>query len=256
MKNVVFTMLLLILTVFLWSNQSHKKIKYKNEPEDRNIFIKDSGYILKKEGINLLLKLNSSDSIDLDFKKIEDNDTIGKFYRKEDSQNYFACVTDIINSKYNPSHFILELNSNGEILKSERYTNGFYLCCWKNEYEGFTKLSDFYILKTCGTGSGFCSSQIYVFKEIISQNNLNPILLNMSLGICEAYKNTFLSCNLSSKIEVKSNSLVLHYKYNKGVFTKSQKFKVKKTENFDVEYVTKNNNWIALDSTKLNQLIY
>jgi hypothetical protein len=256
MKNVVYTILFLILTTFLWSKQVYKKQVYINNKIDKNVFAKDSGYIVKKDGVSLLLKLNANDTIDLDFRKLNDNDTIGKFYKKENSENYYACLTDIINAKYYPSHFILELNANGEILKKERYINGFYLCCWKNEFEGFTKLNDFYIFKTCSTGSGFCSSEIYVFKEITSQENLNPILLNMSLGMCEPYKNKFLSCKLTSRIEAKPNSLVLHYKYDKGVFAKSKKFKTKMTENFDVEYVTKDNNWTALDSTKLNQITH
>lgn len=252
MKKITLTIFLLILTSFLWSNQQLKDLTFRKKNE--NLFSKDSGYIQKKDALSLLLKLNMNDTIDLDYIKLKDNDTIGKYYKKENSQNYYACITDIINPKYYPSHFILEVNPKGEILKNERYTNGFYLCCWKNEFEGFTKLNDYYFLKTCGTGSGFCSSEIYVFKEIIPQEKLNPILTSMFNGMCESYKNKILSCTLTSRIESKASSLVLHYKYNKGFITKSQKFKIKSTEIFDVEYIQKENNWIALDSTKLNQI--
>ena len=53
------------------SNESHLPVR----------FVADSGYILKKEGIAFLLKIESTDTVDLKDSTLKDTDTIGKYYK-------------------------------------------------------------------------------------------------------------------------------------------------------------------------------
>ncbi len=222
---------------------------------NESIFVNDSGFVSIKNGEKFLLELNNNDSIDFGYKKLDLNDTIGKYYKKENSKNYYLFLNDILNVKFGPSQFILEVDAEGNVIRSERFTNGFYLCCWNNKYDGFGKLKDYYFIRSCGTGSGFCSSNIYLFKEILPQEKLNSITQEVFSSTCVGnVKHQPLSCSVTSKIEVKPKSLVFHYKYEKGIITKSNKFKIKETENFDIEYALKDKLWIALDSTKLEKI--
>ena len=63
-------------------------------------------------------------------------------------------------------------------------------------------------------------------------------------------KHQLLSCSVTSKIEIKPKSLVFHYKYDKGRITKSNKFKIKKSENFDIEYEINENATIDIYDIK------
>ncbi len=124
-KNAQTTLFFFLIILFL-SNQLHQRNrKYYKE----NIFVNDSGYVSIKNCEKILLDLNKNDTIDFSYKKLNENDTIGKFYKKENSKNYFLFLKDIVNTKTAPSQFVLEVDSIGNIIKSERYVNGFYLCC-------------------------------------------------------------------------------------------------------------------------------
>lgn len=222
--------------------------------QDDTIFKSDSGYVSFKDGKKYLLELNKNDTIDVLEETINENDTIGKFYKKENSTNYVLYLNDLLNTKKAPSQFILEMDSKGEIIKSERYINGFYRCCWNNEFEGFGKINDYFYLKTCGSGSAFCSAQLYIFKDVFPQDELSSITKSVYNGLCYFEKNKTLACTLDSKIETKPNSLLFHYEYKKGVSKKGKKYK--EIEKFDVEYKLINNNWEANDDTRLNEIVY
>ncbi|MGX7668759.1 hypothetical protein [Flavobacterium pedocola] len=253
MKQIAQTVLFTILTALLLSAASCRKTA-KNF--DKSSFRNDSGFVSLKNGKDFLIELNKNDTLGISVEKLNENDTIGKYYKKENSPNTVMYLNDVVNTKLAPSQFLLEIDPNGNIIKSERYINGNYLCCRENKFDGFGKINDYFFLKVCGTGSAYCSGSLYVFKEITPQNDLNEILQSLYSGMCVPYENQFLSCRLTSKIETRPNSLVFHYKYDKDIETESNKFKTKMTENFDVEYISKDNKWIALDSTKLNQIDY
>lgn len=253
-KRIVTLTSFLILTLFLGSNKSHKKVTF-HKKDSQTILKGDSGFVSKENGIDWLLKLNKNDSVDLNFNGKKSSDTIGKFYKKPNSPNYYVYLSNIINPENYPSHYLFELNANGEILESELFLNGNYLCCVSKELDAFYKIDDYFFIKVCTTGSAFCASEVYAFKDIESKSQ-NPIINTIFNGMCLPTKNGFLACKLSSSIEIKPNSLIFHYRYDKGSFKKSGKFKTKMSEQFDVEYVQKNKKWMALDSTKLKQLDY
>lgn len=229
-------------------------IEKKAMHQDDTIFKSDSGFVSFKDGKNYLIELNKNDTIDVSEVTIKENDTIGKFYKKENSTNYILYLNDLLNTNKAPSQFILEIDSKGEIIKSERYINGFYLCCWNNKFEGFGKINDYFYLKSCGTGSAFCAAELYIFKEVVPQDEINPIIKNVFNGLCYYEKRKTLACTLDAKIETKPNSLVFHYEYKKGISRNGKKYK--EIEKFDVEYTLINKNWVANDTTKLYNIAY
>ena len=251
MKKISLITFLSFFTIILLSNKSFQK--NKNDFET-NLFDNDSGYVSIKNGEKLLLELNKNDTIDFEYKKLNQNDTIGKYYKKINSQNYILYLNDITNTKLSPSQFIIELDSKGKIMKSERYVNGFYLCCWNNKFDGFGKINDYFYLKNCGTGSAFCSTQLYFFKEVTPQDNLNPIIKSVFNGMCETDGKKWLACFLESTFKTTENSIIFNYEYKSGVSKNSKKYK--KIEKFDVEYHLKNYVWIANDTTKISQIEY
>ncbi|CCG52893.1 Hypothetical protein KQS_04610 [Flavobacterium indicum GPTSA100-9 = DSM 17447] len=221
--------------------------------QDETILKGDSGFVSFKVGKKYLLEVKKNDTIDIPIESINKNDTLGKFYKKENSSNFILFLKDILN-KTSPCQFILEVDSNGKIVKSERYVNGFYLCCWNNHLDGFGKINDYFYLKSCGTGSAFCATQLYIFKEVIPQDDLNPIIKGLFNGTCYFAKNKLKACVLDSKIETKPNSLLFHYEYKKGISRNGKRYK--EIENFDVEYTLIDKKWIANDTLKLNKIQY
>lgn len=251
MKKISVILLVSFFTIFSLGNQSYPN---KKDDFEINLLDKDSGYVLIKDGVKILVELNKNDTIDLEFTKLNQSDTIGKYYKKVNSRNYILYLNDIINPGLAPSQFIIELDSNGNILRSERYINGFYLCCWRNKFDGFGRSNDFFYMKSCGTGSAFCSTQLYIFKEITPQDSLDPIIKSVFNGMCESNGKKWLACILESTFKTTDSSVIFKYVYKSGVSKNSKKYK--KIEKFDVEYHLKNNVWIPNDSTKISQILY
>ncbi|WP_191735833.1 hypothetical protein [Chryseobacterium caseinilyticum] len=198
--------------------------------------------------------MNKNDTIDFEYKQLKQSDTIGKYYRKLNSPNYILYLNDITNKKLSPSQFIIEVGSKGKIIKSERYVNGFYLCCWNNKFDGFGKINDYFYIKSCGTGSAFCSTQLYFFKEVTPQENLNPIIKSVFNGMCETNGKKWLACTLESTFKTTENSIIFNYEYKSGISKNRKKYK--KIEKFDVVYHLKNNVWVASDTTRISQIQY
>ncbi|MGK4568141.1 hypothetical protein [Flavobacterium sp. 3HN19-14] len=106
---------------------------------------------------------------------------------------------------------------------------------------------EYFGLRTCGTGSGYCASYLYLFKEITSQKSLK--------FIPENYWSSFITAqDLTSKIELKKDELIMHYKLEKGELNDSLDFKVNETKIFDVKFIFKNKRWITTEKSKFDGL--
>jgi hypothetical protein len=214
-------------------------------------FSNDSGYVVKKNGLPFLLSIMMTDTINSFWSHAKENDTIGKYYRNTESGTYFICLIDL-SSKFDfETHLLLEIKADGTVIKNERYFHGNYSCCWNNYYEGFYKRNNFFVMTTCGTGSGYCGSQIYIFKEIIPQNSQKSI----SKSYWSSNGEDKYSLNLSSAIEWKEDCLLVHYTLEKGkLIKKYSKFKVKKSEKFEIQYLLKNGQWEPVELNNINKL--
>jgi len=227
------------------SNESHLPAR----------FVADSGYILKKEGISILLKIEINDTIDTNYSTLKDTDTIGKYYKTEKG-NYLACVLDIIHPIRNASPVLIEYTMDGKIINDENYYGGMYLSCWKNNYEGFKKQGDYYSVKNCGTGSGFYSENIYFFKELEPQGNSVPATAWSSFCLYQAEEKPLLACNITSVISIKSDTVFVHYKLETLEPDESEdvNYKVINTEFFDIKYIKRETGWEALDTLNLSRI--
>lgn len=206
----------------------------------------DSGYITKKEGLQFLLNHGLTDMTDSFWNVSSDNDTIAKYYLDSLSGNYFCCFIDL-SSKYTfETHLLIEINKLGNVLKSERYFHGNYSCCWKSYYEGFSRIGEYYCLKTCGTGSGYCSSYLWIFKDILPQNEQNAIPLNY----WSTFSATGQSQNFTSTVEFKNKTLIMHYQLEEGQLDDSSNFNVDAVRRFNVKYKFEKNKWTTKESKK------
>ncbi len=234
------------------SRQQSASINIQNDKfrNSKLILSHDSGFVIKKNGLSFLLANALTDTTDSFWNQLKDSDTIGKYYKVRETNNYFYCTIDLTRKYTFETHLLIEINTIGDILKSERFFHGNYLCCWDNYYEGFKKYGDYFGIETCGTGSGYCASYLYLFKNILPQEKQNSIPQSYwsSLGAGG------LSQRFSSEMKFKKDKLVLYYKIEYGELDDSSNFNIKKTKTFDIEYLLKNNKWTTNDSSKFEGL--
>jgi hypothetical protein len=210
-------------------------------------FTADSGYINKPLAQQLLLKLKDKDSINLTAGNYKENDTLGKYYRMSNG-NYMAFINDFIHPQYEPSQLLGEFTPSGKLLKNDRCGNGMYLCCWKSSDDGFKKKGNYFYIKSCGTGSGYCSGHITLFTSL-NDYNTESILEQLWASMCVGE----FACSLTSAMEIKSDTVIMHYTLKK-IDRMSEKTKL--TDKFEISYIRKNEQWMATDSTMIKDLGY
>ena len=211
-------------------------------------FVGDSGYVLQSN-LYQLLKISSADTMHIKDSYTKDNDTLGKYYKMA-SGNYIACVR--ISGIYGfPAHLIYETLPNGTILKKEQFYSAMNLCCWDNDYNGFEKTGDYVSFRACSSGSAFCSTDLYLFKELVPQEIMESVTTTMFTwtGKGELYK------DLTSKLEIHNDTLTVHYKLQ-YLKLKKKGNKVKKTQNFDLNYVSQNSKWIPTDTITVIDYVF
>jgi len=218
----------------------------------------DSGFITFKEGLDFLLSNSLTDTTYGSSwwgvcKK--QTDTIGKYYKIENSDNYIMCLIDLGSiEKYDfETHIIIEIDAKGELLKSERFLHWHSSCCWDNHYDGFSKYGDFFGIEICGTGSGFCSSRLCLFKEVMPQNSVFYIPLRIW------FSSEYSFLHLYSSIEIKENELIIHYTKEAGEVQENEtddffNIKIDYTDEFSIKYFYENGKWDTKDKSKLKEL--
>lgn len=216
----------------------------------------DSGFVTKKIGLPFLIAHQLTDTTGTYWKDyIKDSDTIAKYYKVKQTGHFYYCTIDRLPDDFE-THLILELNQAGELLQSERFFHGHYHCCWKNRYEGFQKYGDYFGIKTCNTGLGFCASSLYLFKKLASQDTLEPVLIDYWEAMGGEDRNPR---RLSSFLTTDKDTLLVHYKLEEGKMVDDKPhFKVQKTRKFNLTYIRKDQQWISQDSTmfKLGVLLW
>jgi hypothetical protein len=281
MKHLLYTFFFFFLII------NKEVLAFADTTQNKLFLTNDSGFVTKKEGLEFLLANSLTDTMPWSdtiyhnspitlfdgtistywidsgsdsWYLIKQNDTIGKYYRIENSNNFMMCLIDH-GSKYDfETHLVIEVTSNGELIKSERFFHGNHPCCWNNYYDGFSKYGDFFGIKICGTGSGHCSSRLYLFKKVTPQDSINFILLNCwSVGDFVDSGESSLYDSYTSSIDIKKDKLVIHYvsesgthKYNEK--TKDLDFKVNRTEKISIEYFYENEKWETKDRENLEKL--
>jgi hypothetical protein len=247
---------LFILSVAFLSLGLRTSHSVKPKLQESFDFKADSGYILKTEGLRILKISYGKDTayaewneaLQTSFNDYAETDTLGKYY-KNASGNIFACL--ILPA---PAHLIAEITPNGDVIKSEAFGGGSHLCCMNRLDDAFRKKGNYFIVKTCATGSSaFCASYIYPFKHLISQEEMGGINEYTYTNWC-GDENT--SGELIGSIDVRGDTIMMHYTATKENFKKNGDLKNKKTEKFDVSYTQKGLEWIPSDASKLEVFGY
>jgi hypothetical protein len=251
MKTIV-TGILLLVVLFEFATPKHFTSATKTlYPEIKG----DSGYIKKAEALKLLVqtkydmgyKPEDRDTLDLEASIYKFSDTIGKYYRM-DNGNYLAFLRDIIHPDRN-IFTLLEINNKGNVLRAEPYYAGMHQCCWDKHYEGLKKYPGGYFgTESCGTGSGYCSSDIYLFKNFSEQGH--GICSYVYSGWCVGGE---IACQLTSDIDIKNDTVTMHYTMEHLKEKRNGKYKTVSSEKFDIKYVEREQGWVALDSTKIHE---
>jgi hypothetical protein len=212
--------------------------------------IEDSGYILKKNGLRFLVSVGIANTANSFWSNVKSNDTIGKYYYVKRSNSFYICLIDL--SSFYPfvTHLLLEVDTMGKILKQESFLHGNNPCCWDNDFEGFNKYGDYFGLKTCGSGSGYCSSYLYLFKEIIPQDKQLQIPISYWTNMCP----DGLEESLNSSFNLRNDSLHLDFIFKRGSYDRNSNFKVIKSSKFEMLYIFNGNKWRTNDKSKLKNM--
>ncbi|MFV0538566.1 MAG: hypothetical protein ACK5M3_14550 [Dysgonomonas sp.] len=210
-----------------------------------NVFKKDSGFLRKKEALEILKIASPSlyDSIPFQegLKDISERSYMGKYY-KEKGQNKYILYIEYLSS----SNYIFEIYPDLNIIKYRDFPSGNYNCCTSN-FGGFRKIGELYGILSCGTGSGYCSGYISVFKDL---ENVPKESIIEQCFMYNPLKNKDLY--LSSSINyITNNSIRFSYEY---IEKDGDSEKVLLTKHIDVEYDLVGNKWVAKDNIDIYEM--
>lgn len=210
--------------------------------------LQDSGFVTKKDGLPFLIAHKLTDTTGSYWDNLQASDTIGKYYKIKESGHFYYCTIDYSPEYTFETHLIIEFNQDGKLLQSARFFHGHYHCCWDNRFEGFNRYGDFFGIKTCTTGSGFCATDLYLFKTLRQQEEQTFI----PLGQWFAFGNDIGEPrNVSANLEWNKNELIVHYLLEDGVLDDQGNFKVKQTRKMDVTFIFKNQHWVCKNRDQL-----
>ncbi|WP_206156159.1 hypothetical protein [Chitinophaga fulva] len=178
----------------------------------------------------------------------DDTVSLGKYYRQREG-TFIACMLDPVTEEF-PIHLLIEANLFDDVLKVERYFHWNSPCCWERN-DGFTKWGDYYFLKICGTGSGYCSTNLFCFQDVVPQDSLRHVVA----GYWSAMGNTGTDniWNIESNMQINGDTLWMHYKLEEFDQEDTVYLQPKDTATFTVMYLKDKKGWRAVDSTMLEK---
>lgn len=248
-RNLNLKTILFLFVVLASSISSAKTIQLNLEGND--------GYLLKNEVLDILDNLNLTKKKFTKTEFNENSDTLGRYFKSNVTGNYILCLFDYSLVYDFETHVLVELKPIKEnkfkVIAKERFFHGNYACCWNNEFDGFSYKNGFFIIYTCGTGSGLCSKHAYYFKRVLPQEQLNPITVEYYF-----YMEDMEASTLESIIEITQNQLKISYTLSKLSMSENEKEEMEYTivsqEKFDVLHEFINNNWFTNDTLNLQKL--
>ena len=253
MKLIIFFTFYLSLILMCCSNNSTLKSNKKNGELINLDLNNDFGYLTKSEGITILDKIKMSEKTDKGWDIIKENDTIGKYFKSKETGNYIICLIDVQNKIEFETHVLIELKHIEKklfnVVAKERYSHGNYTCCWSNNFSGFNQMENYFTFDYCGTGSEFCGSRTYYFKNVLPQDKLKNIPDNYSSS-----DGTSITTLTSTK-HIKNDILTYNYRNENFEIIGEDNMVTKSVDTFSIVYKLKNNIWVC-DDEKLERLQY
>ena len=231
--------IILFSVFFIWGCATSNE----NKSNKNLIFKSDSGYINKKDGLKFLLENKLTDTVDSGWKFYGDSDSIGKYYKLKNSDSYLFCTLDLSRKYTFETHLLIKVGSNGEIIDTSRFFHWNYPSCVENQAEVFNRYNNYYGITVCGTGSGYSSSSVYLFKDFVYQEKQNPILLFEYSGMGAQTETT------GSDLTIKNDTVKVNYTHQSILETYKRE---EKTTKFQIIYYQKNGKWVTNDSAKFS----
>lgn len=255
-----------ILSLVLFLICINKGIFAQNNTDSKNakfICTNDYGFISKEKGFAFLLANSLIDTTKKmkKWNQINQNDTIGRYYRINNSENYLMCLPRSLDS-FKQTFLIIMINAQGKMVKNEKYDFG-NAHEWNTYYKDFSKHGNFFeIIAQGGYGCGqYHYMNLYLFKELVPQDSIKYSRI-------EEQKIMYKNKNSSKEIikvywasfEIKQNKLNLHYSLYRGrlkfnndesVIFKFRRFAKNK---FTIKYIYENEKWITDDTIHLKKL--
>lgn len=229
----------LLLLLALYSSCKHPIFK-----SDRTdiVFVSDSGFISDTE-LFKKIKFDTVNSKDSLYKMINiPNDTVGKYY-KGSNGHYFSCLSA---SQGYMSCLLVETLADGSIINQSIFGVGVHDCCWSGSFDGFRKYGDYISFRTCTTGTVVCGGSISLFKTLDPKADLGYI--NESLWYAGVNDTVH---DLTSTMVIENDTVYMHYK--EELYTEqNDKRNVINNVKFTIRYVSHEDKWIALDSSKVS----
>ena len=228
-------------------------------------FIDDEGFITKEEGLAFLLVnslIDTTEKSQKGWNKINPTDTIGRYYRIENSGNYLICLPYSLNY-FQSKHYVIEVTPFGELQKSELYDfGGSYQ--WNNYYKFFFLQNGcFLICAQGGYGAGmYYFRKLYLFKELVPQDSLTYIREGESkiFKKNKFSKKATIIHGYSGWTHVEKNKLGILYELYRGKVVKDKKddkstFQYNhKVKRLFVEYFYEDGKWSTKDTNKLKKI--
>jgi len=251
--------LYILLPIFFFVSIDKETVAQNINADTKLIITGGSGFVTKEFGLTFLLNENDisfaindmeTTPEDLYWQHFEQTDTIGRYYRKGNSDHYIICLIDPadLNDPSFEKYIIIEIDAKGELLKRENFPSHGWRCLYENAYSGFSKYGDFFGFEVCIGGPGWSYTDLYLFKEIIPKDSINPIpvdgWINPGCGVVDFYR----EFNVSS-MEIKENEVIIHYLKDKEKhkFDKNGKFLsakvLEKDRKITVRYLYNNGKW-------------
>jgi hypothetical protein len=211
-----------------------------------NVFKRDSGFLRKKEALEILKIANHTlyDSIPFqeELKDIAEKAYMGKYYKEKDQNKYILYIQYLSSSNY-----IFEIYPDLNIIKYRDFPSGNYNCCWASDFDGFKKIGEFYSIRYCGTGSGYCAGHVYIFKDLDNVPE-NSIIEQCFMFNPLEKKNLYLSSSVSNVTNI---SIRFSYEY---IEKNADSEKLLLTKHIDVEYALAGNKWVAKDNIDIQEM--
>ena len=210
-----------------------------------NVFKQDSGFLRKKEALEIL-KIASPDLYDSipfqeELKGISEKAYMGKYYKEKEQNKYILYIEYLSRSNY-----IFEIYPDLSIIKYRDFASGNYNCCSSN-FDGFKKVGIFYSIRHCGTGSGYCSGYIFLFKDL--ENAPEDSIIEQYF-MFDPVKDIHIF--LSSSVDnITNNSIRFSYEY---IEKDADSKKVILTKRIEVEYNLVGNKWVAKDNIDVEKM--
>jgi len=260
-KNKILLYFLLVVFFFISSDLKIFAQINKDTLKNQLNFSGEYGFITKEEGLSFLIANSLIDTTNIkEWRPIKDNDTIGKYYRIENSDNYLMCLPYSVDF-FKPKYLIIKISSDGQLQKSEKYDFG-NIPDWNNYYKGFFKKDIFFVIVAQRGGIVHSYGNLYLFEEFTSQDSVLciPVFEDIIFHKNIKYSHKEVIKSYRAEFYISNKELIFTYKFFKG---KVKKGKDKETifsfprfsrKKFTVKYIYKNKKWISDDPKHLDKI--